>query len=115
MHTLYKAFNVCCIALFLLASLNSFAQTSSNQQLPDIDNRHAPVPENDPVRPFTEIYRDTVHSQYTTTEIRDSVLDPMRVVTNKFGNNWFVFATGGAPHIPGRLFLHCQFLRHHLP
>lgn len=41
---------------------------------------------------------DTV--TYTApTEIivkRDSIYDPLRVVTNKFGKNWFAFATAGA-------------------
>ncbi|MDE6453691.1 MAG: hypothetical protein K2L74_09730 [Muribaculaceae bacterium] len=46
---------------------------------------------------YTEVYRGT--HQYiapTVTEVlRDSVFDPTRVVTNSFGKNWFVFATGG--------------------
>ncbi len=28
--------------------------------------------------------------------VNDSTLDPLTVVTNKFGKNWFIFATGGA-------------------
>ncbi|MDE6655115.1 MAG: hypothetical protein K2K37_12100 [Muribaculaceae bacterium] len=66
-----------------------------------LDFRHTGVPQNDPNKPFTEIYRDTIDRSYSTTEIRDSVLDPLRVVTNKFGNNWFVFGTAGAHTFQG--------------
>lgn len=46
---------------------------------------------------YQEIYRDTVVIDAPTViEVKDSVLEPMRVVTNKFGKNWFLFATGGA-------------------
>lgn len=46
---------------------------------------------------YREVLRDTAdYVAPTETRVqRDSVLDPMRVVTNKFGRNWFVFATGG--------------------
>lgn len=47
---------------------------------------------------FTEIYRDTTEYVAPTTVMieRDSVVDPSRVVLNKFNKNWFVFATAGA-------------------
>lgn len=47
---------------------------------------------------YTEIYRDTTEYAAPTTVFieRDSVVDPARVVLNKFNKNWFVFATAGA-------------------
>ncbi len=52
---------------------------------------------------YREVLRDTAeYAAPTQTKIiRDSVLDPMRVVTNKFGRNWFVFATGGVHSFKG--------------
>jgi len=46
---------------------------------------------------YKEVYRDTVDIvNPTETGIRrDSILSPLQVVTNKFGKNWFLFATGG--------------------
>ena len=47
---------------------------------------------------YREVYRDTVDF-VAPTETRvqaDTLFDPLRVVTNKFGKNWFVFVTGGA-------------------
>lgn len=56
--------------------------------------KHNNVPD---LTDFTEIYRDTLEYVSPTEIIRkDTVLEPMRVVTNKFGKNWFIFATGGA-------------------
>lgn len=46
---------------------------------------------------YKVIYTDTV-SYVAPPEIivqRDSIYDPLRVVTNKFGKNWFAFATAG--------------------
>lgn len=55
---------------------------------------HQNIPE--PIENYREIYRDTLEYQSPViVEVRDSILEPMRVVTNKFGKNWFVFATGG--------------------
>lgn len=46
---------------------------------------------------FIEIYRDTTEYAAPTTIItaRDSIIDPTRVVQNKFNKNWFVFGTLG--------------------
>lgn len=45
---------------------------------------------------FTEVFRDTVdYNAPTETVVTTENFDPYRVVTNKFGKNWFVFATGG--------------------
>lgn len=56
--------------------------------------KHENVPD---LTEFSEIYRDTTEFVAPTEIIRkDSILEPMRVVTNKFGKNWFLFATGGA-------------------
>lgn len=46
---------------------------------------------------YREVLRDTADyvSPLETSVRRDTILDPLRVVTNKFGKNWFVFATGG--------------------
>ena len=46
---------------------------------------------------FIEIYRDTTEYVAPTALItaRDSIIDPMRVVANKFNRNWFVFGTVG--------------------
>lgn len=51
----------------------------------------------DKYKDYQEVYRDTVDF-VAPTEVqlrKDSILDPLRVVTNKFERNWFVFATGG--------------------
>ena len=57
----------------------------------------------DRFKDYKEIYRDTVDfSAPTYTYIEnDTILDPMRVVTNKFGKNWFVFATAGVHTFKG--------------
>lgn len=61
-----------------------YAQDMTHKNVPDLTE-------------FTEIYRDTTEFVAPTEIIRkDSILEPMRVVTNKFGKNWFLFATGGA-------------------
>ncbi|MEY8686185.1 hypothetical protein AB9N12_08565 [Bacteroides sp. AN502(2024)] len=46
---------------------------------------------------YREVLRDTADyvAPLETQVRRDSILDPVRVVTNKFGKNWFFFATGG--------------------
>ncbi len=38
---------------------------------------------------------ETFNTGVVETVIQDSILDPLSVVTNKFGKNWFVFATAG--------------------
>lgn len=47
---------------------------------------------------YREVYRDTVTAKPQSRILvqRDTLLDPNRVVTNSFGKNWFVYATGGA-------------------
>lgn len=61
-----------------------YAQDLSHKNLPDLTE-------------FTEVYRDTIEFVAPTEIVRkDSILEPMRVVTNKFGKNWFLFAAGGA-------------------
>lgn len=45
---------------------------------------------------FTEVFRDTVdYTAPTETVVTTENFEPYRVVTNKFGKNWFVFATAG--------------------
>lgn len=62
----------------------SHAQTPPHENVPDLSE-------------YTEVYRDTTLFVAPTEIIkRDSILEPMKVVTNKFGKNWFVFATAGA-------------------
>ena len=95
MNTLKKSIAALLVFLPFLLGTHLAAQTRT------LDFRHTGVPQDDPNKPFTEIYRDTIDRSYSTTEIRDSVLDPMRVVTNKFGNNWFVFGTAGAHTFQG--------------
>ncbi len=57
----------------------------------------------DKFKDYKVVYTDTV--DYTApTEVTvksDTVFDPMRVVTNRFGNNWFVFGTVGAHSFRG--------------
>lgn len=47
---------------------------------------------------YQEVYRDTITIDAPTvvTVEKDSILEPLRVVTNKFGKNWFFFGTIGA-------------------
>lgn len=74
------------ILLFLSVCVQGslFAQNLTHKGAPDLTG-------------FTEIYRDTTEFVSPTEIIRkDTVLEPMRVVTNKFGKNWFLFATAGA-------------------
>lgn len=85
----------------LLAFIPFLFGTHAAAQTGQLDFRHKNQPENDPLNPFTEVYRDTIDRSYTTTEVRDSILDPLRVVTNKFGNNWFVFGTVGGHTFQG--------------
>ncbi len=52
----------------------------------------------DKYKDYREVYRDTVTmapQEYVFLQ-KDTLVDPYRVVTNRFGKNWFVFATGGA-------------------
>ena len=84
----YQTLRFFSVSVALIGSLffgNIFAQDLTHADVPDLTE-------------FTEIYRDT--TEYVApTEIvvrQDSILEPMRVVTNKFGKNWFVFATAGA-------------------
>ena len=57
----------------------------------------------DQYKDYKEIYRDTtLYEAPTETWVqRDSLYDPLRVVTNKFGKNWFLFATGGVHSFRG--------------
>ena len=52
----------------------------------------------DKYKDYPVIYTDTVDYTAPTqvTIESDTVYDPMRVVTNRFGKNWFVFGTVGA-------------------
>lgn len=95
MNTLKKRIASLLVFLSFLLGMQIAAQSQT------LDFRHTGIPQNDPERPFTEIYRDTIDRSYSTTEVRDSTLNPMRVVTNKFGNNWFVFGTVGAHTFQG--------------
>lgn len=57
----------------------------------------------DKYKDYREVFRDTT-DYVAPTELgvrKDSILDPLRVVTNKFGKNWFVFATGGVHSFRG--------------
>lgn len=52
----------------------------------------------DKYKDYREVYRDTLTmapQEYVFLQ-KDTLVDPYRVVTNRFGKNWFVFATGGA-------------------
>lgn len=77
------------LAFIALLCANSFVLA----QNPDLI--HKGIPD---LKDFKEIYRDTTEFIAPTTIIvkKDSILDPLRVVTNKFGKNWFIFATAGA-------------------
>lgn len=52
----------------------------------------------DNLKDYELVHTDTVdHIDPTiVSERRDSILSPLQVVTNKFGKNWFIYATGGA-------------------
>ena len=52
---------------------------------------------------YPVIYTDTVDYTAPTevTVLSDTIFDPMRVVTNRFGANWFVFATAGCHSFRG--------------
>ena len=54
--------------------------------------------QDDQFKDYREVYRDTtVAPVITRKDSREAmVLNPNRVVTNSFGRNWFVYATGGA-------------------
>lgn len=80
-----KRFYFLYIFLILCISMgsNMYAQNLTHKNVPDLSD-------------YIEVYRDTTEFIAPTEIIRkDSILEPMRVVTNKFGKNWFVFATGG--------------------
>lgn len=47
------------------------------------------------------IYVDTLEVTGHTSERKDSILQPLQVVTNTFGKNWFVFATAGVHSFRG--------------
>ncbi|MDO4160368.1 MAG: hypothetical protein Q4D41_07930 [Prevotellaceae bacterium] len=57
----------------------------------------------DKYKDYNEVYRDTVDyvAPTQTTLQNDTIFDPLRVVTNKFGKNWFVFATAGVHSFRG--------------
>ena len=68
---------------------------------PEADTPDIPVLNNDNVdeqlKEFTKIYQDSsYHVEPTRTHTEHTELDRYRVVTNKFGKNWFAFATAGA-------------------
>lgn len=69
-------------------------------QVDEDRHKHKNVPD---LSDFMEIYRDT--SEYVApTKIavaRDSVIEATKVVTNKFRNNWFAFATVGTHSFVG--------------
>ncbi len=70
-------------AFFLVGGVASLSQLAFAQE--------------DRFKDYREVYRDTT-DYVAPTEVqvkKDTILDPLRVVTNKFGKNWFVFATGG--------------------
>lgn len=52
---------------------------------------------------YSVVSIDTVSTTAPTEIIikRDSIYDPLRVVTNKFGKNWFAFATAGVHSFRG--------------
>lgn len=100
LKSLINLFFLYCVLMFC-GTLRAQQQTIMHNGVPTTDFRHAPTPADDPDKPWTEVYRDTITRIGHTVEVRDSVLDPLRVVTNKFGNNWFVFATGGAHSFRG--------------
>ena len=54
--------------------------------------------QDDQFKDYREVYRDTtVAPVITRKDSREAmILNPNRVVTNSFGRNWFVYATGGA-------------------
>lgn len=81
---------------FLLVALPVLVSSRANGQLAVHDD----VPD---LTGYEEVYRDTVTIDAPTviTVQKDSILEPMRVVTNKFGKNWFVFATVGAHSFRG--------------
>lgn len=74
-----------CKLLVAMAVALSIAHSSPAQEIPD------------KFKDYPLVYADTVEriDPTLTTERRDSILSPLQVVTNKFGRNWFVFATGG--------------------
>ena len=58
---------------------------------------YAVFAQEDKYKDYREVYRDTT-DYVAPTELgikKDTIVDPLRVVTNKFGKNWFIFATGG--------------------
>ncbi len=73
------------VGLLAANSMTAFAQKDKHK---DILDRY---------KDYREVYRDTADRVMPTmTEIKnDTTFDPLRVVTNKFGKNWFVFATAG--------------------
>lgn len=72
------------LVLIFIVGYNAMAQDMSHKNVPDLSE-------------YTEVYRDTtLYVAPTQIERKDSILEPMKVVTNKFGKNWFVFGTVGA-------------------
>lgn len=89
---LFKRSAIGCFAVGLLCMMpfGAKAQLPEHQNVPDFSE-------------FEEIYRDTV-SYIAPTIVsvqRDSILEPVRVVTNKFGKNWFLFGTVGVHSFRG--------------
>lgn len=81
-----------CIALAAIV----FAAPLGMAQSADDDIKIDPNNFEDSVRDFTKIYSDSseiVNETVSHTEREN--LKPYQVVTNTFGKNWFVFATGG--------------------
>lgn len=90
---------IICIMTFL-GEQNVFAQDPhprkrfvSVKEAQSYDYTHTDLPTGDDWR---TIYVDTIEAKGRTVETRDSALQSLQVVTNTFGKNWFVFATGGA-------------------
>ncbi len=89
---------------FLLAAMMpglALAQgtiATDNPNFPELQHQDAPDLEGKIL-----IYSDTVasHRGVTHRVERDSIINPHQVVTNKFGKNWFFFATGGAHTFQG--------------
>lgn len=75
------------IVLTIVAGL-IFMQTQAQ------DRKHRDIPDH---TGYTEVYRDTTQYQAPTTVLiqHDSIVEPSRVVTNKFSKNWYLFATAG--------------------
>ena len=76
-----------------VAPLHADVLEPGTYELPEITGSNV----EEQLKDFTKIYEDTtLHVAPTTTHTEHTELDRYRVVTNKFGKNWFAFATAGA-------------------